>query len=129
MDAQYKHIRKNAAFFTLEYYIIKEEKTAGFGIYADEDVYGAGFGAYRTAESGAYRAVECDAARGGAYERASGGAYGVGVKKFEDGVCEDAYFNAVTCNAEDAASLIKLLADNSVTPCCLRDVLEDLLAV
>jgi hypothetical protein len=52
--------------------------------------------------------------------------YGVRVAKIEDGQLEDKTIDNVTHDRKLAQDIIKLLADNSVTPISLRDVLEDI---
>ena len=41
---------------------------------------------------------------------------------------EESYIADVTGDIQKAKGLLRLLADNRVTPCCLRDVLEDICA-
>ena len=41
---------------------------------------------------------------------------------------EESYIADVTGDIQKAKGLLRILADNRVTPCCLRDVLEDICA-
>lgn len=69
-----------------------------------------------------------DSARG---EPPPGGAvktYGVSIKKTEGEAVEETYVGDITSDAEKAYALMRLLAENLVTPCCLRDVVEDICA-
>ena len=54
--------------------------------------------------------------------------YCVEVKKTEADSCERSYFADLTTDECKAKGVISLLAENLVTPCCLRDVLEDIFA-
>ena len=56
--------------------------------------------------------------------------YGIGVTEtgIGDGVFEEKIANDVTHDAEKALSILRLLADNCVTPCCLTDALEEICA-
>ena len=54
-------------------------------------------------------------------------AYGIGIIKTESGALEEEYIAGVTGDAAAAREIVKLLADNCVTPCGLADVLSDIL--
>jgi len=51
--------------------------------------------------------------------------YGIEVKKTEADSSESEYVADFTTNEGLAMKMLRLLADNHVTPCCLRDVLDD----
>ena len=59
---------------------------------------------------------------------AAGASYGVKITKTETGVQEEKFIGNVTCSIEKAGEILRLLADNCVTPCCLREVLEEICA-
>jgi len=54
--------------------------------------------------------------------------YAIEVVKTEAGEVEKAYISDVTADKKTAAQMIEALTANLVTPCCLREVLEDLCA-
>ena len=54
--------------------------------------------------------------------------YGFVVAKTEGGIHEEACVDDVTINYDRAKKILNLLADNQVTPCCLREILEDICA-
>jgi len=54
--------------------------------------------------------------------------YGVKVTRTEPEEFEEASAGDVTCDFERAKEILRLLADNCVTPCCLREALEDICA-
>jgi len=71
-------------------------------------------------------AYRCD---GGEADDFSGAVtYGITIAKTEDEYTEDKHIEAVTGDIIKAEEILRLLADNLVTPCSLRDVLEDICA-
>ena len=52
--------------------------------------------------------------------------YGIGITKTDEDSLEEIYIGDVTSDGEKAQKILRLLADNLVTPCGLRDVLEDI---
>jgi hypothetical protein len=54
--------------------------------------------------------------------------YGIKITKTEAEAIEETLVEDVTVDMEKANDIIRRLADNLVTPCCLREVLEDICA-
>jgi len=54
--------------------------------------------------------------------------FGIEVVKTESGKTERAYIGEVTADMAKAYEIFKLLSSNLVTPCSLREVLEDICA-
>jgi len=53
--------------------------------------------------------------------------YGVGITKTEADAFEESFIYDVTVNKDRACDILQMLAKYCVTPCCMRDVLEDLI--
>ena len=53
--------------------------------------------------------------------------YGISVKKTEGDGVEEKYIENVTCDEAWSRDILRLLADNIVTPCCLDDMLEEII--
>ena len=53
--------------------------------------------------------------------------FGIGVSKTQESNFEEKYVGDVTTNKSKAREIIRMLAENHVTPCCLRDALEDII--
>ena len=54
--------------------------------------------------------------------------FGICVVRTEEDSFEEVCVNDVTADAQKAAEILNLLSENLVTPCCLREVLEDICA-
>ena len=54
--------------------------------------------------------------------------FGIKIIKTETGISEEACIANVTNDIDKANEILLMLANNSVTPCCLRDVLEEICA-
>lgn len=55
-------------------------------------------------------------------------AYGIAVRMERGGVCESGETGAFTEDRARAGAVLKKMADGTVTPCTLREVLKELLA-
>ena len=53
--------------------------------------------------------------------------YGVGIRALTPGSCEEDCADGITPRRERAMELLRLLADGTVTPVTLRDILQDVL--
>ena len=97
------------------YQLLNEEPASGMTRFMNLDYY--------ICEPDAASAAENAQANGYWSDAVS---YGIKVAKSEGGLHEEAYIADVTANFGKAGEILHLLADNQVTPCSLRDILENL---
>ena len=126
----------------IDYYLHKTGEEAGIMVEAAEAVDAAeaaeaadaadATDAANAAEAveavGAANAANAMVCANGVAYRADSISYGIKITMIDTGILEEACVEGVTENYEKAKKILLTLADNQVTPCCLREILEDICA-